>query len=213
VDFSYVLLAAGAYLIGSFPTGYLLGRACGRDIRKLGSGNIGATNAFRILGKPAGMAVLLIDAFKGFLACTLLVLAVQRAGSSGAAPGAGWPVVAGIAAVLGHNYSCWLRFKGGKGVATSAGVLLAWAPLALAIALAVWLMAFALSRYVSLASISAALALPLGVWGVGGGTLLICVTAGLSLLTIFKHRGNIQRLLAGTENRFGSHPRASAIMP
>ena len=195
---SYFLTAVIAYLIGSIPTGFLMARARGVDIRSVGSGNIGATNVFRILGKGPGIAVLLIDALKGYLPAKFLVLAGAAATLQSREYHS---LVAGFFAILGHNYTCWLRFKGGKGVATSAGVLIAWVPLALLIALASWLVVFMVSRYVSLASILAALVLPFAVWGTGQRGHMIGVASVLSALAIYKHRANIQRLIAGTENR------------
>jgi glycerol-3-phosphate acyltransferase PlsY len=112
-------------------------------------------------------------------------------------------IVAGICAVLGHNFTCWLKFKGGKGIATSAGVYFALAPLAAGIALGAWMVVFALGRYVSVASIAAAVALPTAVWLTKDNLFLGIVTTALGLLAIFKHRGNIQRLLKGTERRLG----------
>jgi acyl phosphate:glycerol-3-phosphate acyltransferase len=109
--------------------------------------------------------------------------------------------VAGLGAVLGHNYTCWLHFRGGKGIATSAGVYLALAPLGAAIALCTWTLVFLATRFVSVASIAAAIALPAAVWMTKGNLLLGLVTTGLGLLAIFKHRGNIRRLFQGTENR------------
>ncbi|MBI5387789.1 MAG: glycerol-3-phosphate 1-O-acyltransferase PlsY [Verrucomicrobia bacterium] len=194
-----------AYLLGSVPTGFLAGKARGLDIRTVGSGNIGATNVFRTLGKAAGAAVLLVDAAKGFFACWLVVriaFGVFGGGNSRVTLEA-LRVVAGVAAILGHNYTCWLGFKGGKGVATTAGVLLALFPLAFAIGLGVWLAVFALGRIVSLASIAAAVALPVAVWVSGGSGTLIAVAGALGALAIFKHKANIQRLLNGTEHRFG----------
>ena len=202
-----------SYLLGSIPTGYLVAKAKGVDIRSVGSGNIGATNVFRILGKGAGIFVLTADALKGALA--VLVVApviwgeppchchdhelVQAQG------------FAGISAILGHNYTCWLKFKGGKGIATTAGVFAALAPGALGIALSAWLVVFAASRYVSLASIVAAVALPLAVWLMGNGALLIGVSTALGALAIYKHKANLQRLLAGTESRIGAKkPEATA---
>lgn len=195
-----------AYLLGSIPTGYLVGRARGIDVRTMGSGNIGATNAFRILGKTAGCVVLLADALKGYLACTFLVwVFLQMVDSRPLGDLAErLALIAGVAGILGHNYTCWLKFKGGKGIATSAGVLLALVPSGLAIAFATWLAVFVLSKYVSLASIASAIVLPIGVWLTGNSTRLIVVTAGLSALAIYKHKGNIQRLMNGTESRFGS---------
>ena len=203
---SYVLTAVAAYLVGSIPTGYLWARAKGVDIRSVGSGNIGATNVFRILGKGPGIAVLLIDALKGFLPAKFLLL--------GATPETReyHSIVAGLFAVIGHNYTCWLRFKGGKGIATSAGVVLAWVPVALLISLGSWILVFAVTRYVSLASVLAALVLPLAVFATRQPGYMVGIASVLSGLAIYKHRGNIQRLLNGTENRFGrKKPVAPAV--
>ncbi len=194
-----LLIALGAFLLGSVPTGYLVARAKGVDIRKHGSGNIGATNVFRTLGKPLGIFVFAIDALKGFAAVWLSV----RYGG-----GSDWAgIIAAVAAIAGHNYTPWLGFKGGKGIATSAGVLLAlmpWAVLAIAI---VWGVVFRVSRYVSLASICAAAALPAAVgalWsaGCGGSGPLLGFSLVISALAIWRHRTNIGRLREGTEPRF-----------
>ena len=203
----YIATALAAYLLGSVPTGYLVGRARGVDIRTVGSGNIGATNVFRALGRAAGILVLVVDAAKGYAACAVLAPLLAGLTSAGVAEGTAaadaFRILAGISVILGHNYSCWLRFKGGKGVATTAGVLLAWFPMAFAIALAVWLVVFLLSRIVSLASIVAAVALPVSVGCSGGGLRWVVVSALLGLLAIYTHRSNIRRLLDGTEHRFG----------
>ena len=200
---SYLLTAVAAYFIGSIPTGYLWARAKGVDIRSVGSGNIGATNVFRILGKGPGIAVLLIDALKGFLPAKYLLIGAVSANQEYLS------IVAGLFAVIGHNYTCWLRFKGGKGIATSAGVVLAWVPVALLITLGSWLIVFAVSRYVSLASVLAALVLPIAVFATGQPPYMVGIASLLSALAIYKHRGNIQRLLNGTENRFGSRKAAA----
>jgi len=201
----YMLTLLIAYLLGSIPTGYLVAKARGVDIRTVGSGNIGATNVFRILGTPAGVFVLLADAAKGWAA--VFFVAQLLWGACGAAAGGQtlewFRLGAGVAAILGHNYTCWLRFKGGKGIATSAGVLLALVPMALLIALGVWIVVFALSRYVSLASICAAIALPFATGWRGESKTLTVVISALAVLAIYKHKGNIQRLLNGTENRIG----------
>lgn len=193
-----------SYLLGSIPTGFLVAKAMGVDIRSVGSGNIGATNVFRILGKGAGIFVLTADAMKGVLAVAVLAPAVERMASWTAPLAGNLSALAGICAILGHNYTCWLRFKGGKGIATTAGVFAALAPAAFAIALATWLVVFAVSRYVSLASIVAAVALPLAVWLTGHGALLIGVSTALGALAIYKHKANIDRLRVGTENRIGA---------
>jgi glycerol-3-phosphate acyltransferase PlsY len=202
---TFIGVALAAYLLGSIPTGYLVAKARGVDIRTVGSGNIGATNVFRILGKPAGIFVLLTDALKGFLAC----MVVARLGASvletdpQSMMAERIRIAAGVAAILGHNYTSWLRFKGGKGIATSAGVLLALMPWPLLIILAVWLIVFFASKYVSLASILAAAALPFAVRWMHGSDELFGVAALLAALAIYKHKSNIQRLLNGTENRVG----------
>lgn len=209
---AYIITILVAYLLGSIPTGFLVAKAKGIDIRTVGSGNIGATNVFRALGTPAGIAVLLADALKGWVA----VVPVSRLVSHWLWPDASvqereWlAICAGIAAILGHNYTCWLHFKGGKGIATSAGVLLALVPLSLAIILTVWILVFAFSRYVSLASISASFTLPFAAWFTKESKSMILVTAGMAALAIYKHKGNIQRLLKGTESRIGSKKTAVA---
>ena len=197
-----VALAAAGYLLGSVPTGFLIGRARGLDLRAAGSGNIGAANALRVLGKPAGILVLVLDALKGALACAGLPrLALQIA--PGLPVGAeALAMVAGVAAILGHNYTCWLRFKGGKGIATSAGVLSVLMPVALLIALGIWGVVFAISRYVSLASIAASFGLPGIVWALHGSQAMILIAALLAALALWKHKGNMRRLLDGTEHRF-----------
>ena len=201
----YLLTAIGAYLLGSIPFGFLVARARGVDIRSAGSGNIGATNAMRVLGKPAGMAVLLLDAAKGYAAVKFLPLLLLTVLPPSSTEPVMLPLLAGIFAVLGHNYTCWLKFKGGKGIATTAGVYLALAPGALLIALVVFLLAVAVTRYVSVGSIAAAIALPAAVWIMPPHDLCLgLVTTALGVLAIYKHKTNIQRLRAGTENRLGS---------
>ena len=210
----YIIVALGAYLAGSIPFGFLVARAKGIDIRSVGSGNIGATNALRVLGKPAGIFVLLMDMLKGYLACAFVPALIYNClfAPSWADVLQNQPVeiqmrlkvLAGIFAVLGHNYPCWLKFKGGKGIATSAGVVLAWAPMACVVALAVWGVAVAATRYVSVASIAAAIVLPIAVWFTKQSVPMTLVMTALSVLAIYKHRGNVQRLREGTENRLGA---------
>ena len=194
-----VLTTALAFLLGSIPTGYLVARAKGVDIRQHGSGNIGATNVFRTLGKPLGVLVFILDALKGFAA---VWLALRFGGTSDWAG-----IAAAVAAIAGHNYTPWLGFKGGKGIATSAGVLIAlmpWAVLAIAL---VWFAVFFATRYVSLASICASAALPVAVsalwfYGCGGNAPLLGFSVLIAALAIWRHRSNIERLMAGTEHRF-----------
>ncbi len=212
----YLALVVGAYLLGSIPFGYLVAKIKGIDIRTVGSGNIGATNAMRVLGKPAGIFVLLMDALKGYAACVFLAPLIYNWISphlSGLAPQFStlpemdrlrFETVAGIGAVLGHNYTCWLKFKGGKGIATSAGVYIALAPWPLLIAAVAFFVFLLATRYVSVGSIAAAIALPVAVWIMTPANLFLCiVTTLLGVMAIYKHKGNIQRLIAGTENRFG----------
>jgi glycerol-3-phosphate acyltransferase PlsY len=196
---SYIVTALVAYLLGSIPTGFLVAKARGVDIRTVGSGNIGATNAFRVLGKGLGIFVLLMDALKGYVAVQVGALVVSEL-----LPGVPLEylrITAGIAAILGHNFTCWLHFKGGKGIATSAGVLIALVPLALAIILTIFIILFLVTRYVSVGSIAAAFALPFATWFTQHDIGLTVVMAAIGALAILKHRKNIQRLLNGTENR------------
>ncbi len=204
----YILTALAAYFLGSIPTGYLVARARGIDIRTVGSGNIGATNVFRILGKPAGIFVLLADAAKGFVAALLIGGVIHRLLLHAEPAPASTEfqllrIIGGFCAILGHNYTCWLRFKGGKGIATSAGAVLALLPAAFGASLGAWVLLFVTTRYVSVASIGGAAVLPFAAWFFKGGPLLTGVAAVIGVLAIYKHRANIQRLLAGTENRFG----------
>jgi len=200
----YSATAILGYLVGSIPTGFLIARLRGIDIRNVGSGNIGATNVFRALGKPAAILVLVIDGLKGYAACEWLGELLLRAFPSNAAEKETLKIIGGVFAILGHNYTCWLKFKGGKGIATSAGVLAALVPVALMIILGIWIVVFAVTRYVSLASIAASFFLPFATWITGGSGTLILVTSAMSILAIGKHRANIERLLSGTESRLGA---------
>jgi len=202
---AYIVTAVGAYLLGSIPTGFLVAKARGVDIRAAGSGNIGATNAFRVLGAAAGSFVLIVDGLKGYAASAWLAGFVHDLlgghGSASAAAREGLMILAAIAAILGHNYTCWLKFKGGKGIATSAGAFFALAPLAAGIALSSWVVVFVTSRFVSVASLAASVALPAAVWFSDAGLLFKWVTTAAGVLAIYKHKSNIERLLAGTESR------------
>jgi glycerol-3-phosphate acyltransferase PlsY len=201
----YLESAVLGYLLGSFPTGYLVGRARGIDIRQHGSGNIGATNVMRTLGKKLGLLVFVCDALKGLLA--VRVAGALVAGGTIDLPPHGVlaGVIAAVACILGHNFPVWLGFRGGKGVATTAGVLLGLMPVAVAVAGVVWAAAFFALRYVSLASLLAALTLPLTVgllwWSGHADMALFWFSLAATVLAFWRHRSNIQRLLAGTEPR------------
>ena len=193
------LAVAGSYLLGSVPFSYLVARIFGvADVRKVGSGNVGATNVMRSAGKTAGLVAFALDAAKGGAASYL----VSRVFPADAV----WPSLAAVAAVLGHVFPIWLGFKGGKGVATGAGAFAPLAPLAAALAVLVFAATLALSRYVSLSSLvaSASLAVLAALFGapppVWAGA---AVCAGLIAV---KHAPNIQRLRAGTENQLGRRP-------
>ncbi len=190
-----------AYLAGSLPTGFLVARAMRVDITQVGSGNIGATNVFRVLGKGPGALVLIVDLLKGALA---VLLAPMLAAAMTPTDSLALPALAALGAVLGHNYTCWLGFKGGKGVATSAGAMAALIPPAFGVTVITWLLVFFLSRYVSMASIAAALILPVAtIFTVSGPTRwpLVAFTSALAALAVWRHRANIERLKAGTEHR------------
>ena len=188
------LVALGAYLLGSVPFGLVITRALGLgDLRQIGSGNIGATNVLRTGNKPAALATLLLDAGKGGIA---VLLAGCLTGAGDAAQ------LAGFAAFLGHLYPVWLGFKGGKGVATFLGTLLALAwPIGLA-ACATWLVTAFISRISSLSALVAAAAVPLWMWAFGYGAM-IGLGSVLALMVIWRHGANISRILAGTEPKIG----------
>ena len=219
-----------AFLLGSIPFGLLIAKAKGINIREHGSGNIGATNVLRVVGKKYGITCFLLDVFKGFIPVAIAVNLIQITGRPVQVP-LGLPdawalklaasdalqaqiahILTALCAVLGHNYSPWVGFKGGKGIATSAGVLLALMPFAILLLLLVWALLFFTTRYVSLASIGAAAMLPLlTLWGswhhgrIQDGTWnkpLFVFTVVIAVLAIWKHRTNIQRLREGTEHRF-----------
>jgi acyl phosphate:glycerol-3-phosphate acyltransferase len=199
----WLLTLAVAYLLGSIPFGYLLVRIFRKeDIRATGSGNIGATNVARSGAKGLGILTLLLDLLKAFAAVRI---------AQHLAPGTpGFPsdlaVASGIAAVLGHVFPVWLGFKGGKGVASALGVFIALAPLAALCALGVFIVIFAMTRYVSLASILAAAMMPVFclLWMPDRSPIFVGGVIFLALLVIAKHHANIARLKQGKESRFGS---------
>ena len=202
----YSVIVGIGYLLGSCPNGYLVSRSRGVDIRKHGSGNIGATNVLRVLGKKWGYLVFALDALKG-LAAVRIAFAI----GDGMTPGATHPemlaIAGGLSCILGHTLTIWLHFRGGKGVATSAGVLLGLMPIAVISVLAVWLVLFQITRYVSVASIGAAIALPLFVavylrLGMFTGVSLLPFSILIAGVVLWRHRSNMRRLLHGEEQRF-----------
>jgi len=204
---AFIWLAGGmaAYLLGSIPFGFLLAKACGKDIRTLGSGNIGATNVFRSVSKPLGILTFALDFLKGFAGVRLVpLLAGSLLGTE--VSGMGLAVFCGAMTVVGHNWTCFLGFKGGKGIATSAGLLLGLTPAGVGMAFGVWLLLFVTSRYVSVASVGAAATLAVVVWWPlrlwSEGVWFPAVLTALAGMAILKHRSNIARLRAGTESRF-----------
>jgi acyl phosphate:glycerol-3-phosphate acyltransferase len=194
------LIPFAAYLLGSIPFGLLLSRLFGgEDVRKAGSGNIGATNVARIAGPLAGILTLVFDTAKGAAA---VWIAARMTNDS-----ATWMMIAAFVVLLGHCFPVWLKFKGGKGVATALGVFLALSPLAAVSALLLFILCVVYWRYVSLGSVSAAAAMPLLIyflWAPGHAPPLIIDlgTLAIAALVIYKHDGNLQRLVDGTEPRF-----------
>lgn len=204
---AYVLTALVAYLMGSIPFGLIISLYRGIDIRKAGSGNIGATNVFRSVGKRWGVLTFILDAMKGFVPTYILPCIVNDLCPAMTHSHCGaLALTCACAAVAGHNWPVFLRFKGGKGVATTAGALLAVAWPSLLIGLATWLIVLLATRYVSVASIVAALVVAIAGWMLpsakSGGLALQLVLTLVAGVLIFRHRANIQRLLKGNENRF-----------
>lgn len=202
----WMVFSISAYLVGGLPTAFLVAKAHGIDIRNVGSGNVGATNVFRALGKWWGLFTFGIDALKGFIpALVFPLIANTWLGYSGRKEYLG--LLCAALAIAGHNWPVYLRFKGGKGVATSTGALLGLAPLAGAIGLGTWLLVFLPTRYVSLASVTAALAVSASAWVfcLDNGPVLPGVLTLLAGILILRHRNNLGRLLKGTENRIEFH--------
>jgi acyl phosphate:glycerol-3-phosphate acyltransferase len=200
----WLLIAISSYLLGSIPWGFLFARAKSIDIRQKGSGNIGAANAFRVMGKKWGYLVFICDFLKGFLAVEIsLLLAAWFQINLGLGS-----IIAGIMCVVGHDYPAWLGFKGGKGIATLAGVLLAVFPPLVCFSFgAVWVVVFLIGRYTSLASMVAVVTPIAAAWFVSKSDpdfpFLIGFCILMAALALWRHRSNIVRLLNGTENRFG----------
>jgi glycerol-3-phosphate acyltransferase PlsY len=195
----YILVAVIAYLLGSIPFGLILTRIfLGTDVRMIGSGNIGATNVMRTGSKKLGIATLILDAAKGYTAVSFAFVLARHYGVNGYVLAS----VAAMFAILGHVFPVWLRFKGGKGVATGVGVFLRLAPLPILAVLIIFAVVFAISRYVSLASIVATAAFPVIAWFTIGrhNPFMVPFMFAAAFLIIAKHHQNIRRLLSGTEN-------------
>jgi acyl phosphate:glycerol-3-phosphate acyltransferase len=228
-----------AFLIGSIPFGLLIAKSKGIDIRQHGSGNIGATNVLRVVGKKYGIFCLILDALKGLIPVAIALNLIQIVGKHPGIPlgfldgfalklsaadqlkGQLFHVITALFAILGHNYSPWVGFKGGKGIATSAGVLIGLMPAGVVLLILVWVLLFFTTRYVSIASIGAAASLPIlthigarfhhvnndktqpTLWESGTWNKpLFVFSVVIALLAIWKHRANVQRLIAGTEHKF-----------
>ena len=185
-----------SYLLGAIPFSYILTKKLeNKDVRNYGSGNVGATNAARILGIKMGIIIVLLDMLKGFLAVWLTVLVL--APSSGSY----LPLLAGLLAIIGHNYSVFLKFSGGKGVAVTIGIMLYLAPLLILFALVIWIILVSITRYVSLGSISAVLSLPIFALIFAYNNVQIIFFLLYAILIVFSHRSNLKRLLTGEENK------------
>ena len=208
---STLIIVVTSYLLGSIPFGYLLVRIFrGEDVRQTGSGNIGATNVARTGSKGLAVATLLLDALKGYVAVAHVFFFARHHAdhfvNSGPTLVYILAALAGLCAIIGHMYPVWLRFKGGKGVATAVGAFLGIAPTAILVVLALFVAIVAVTRYVSLGSIVGAAVFPFAAWWLNPSTRSVAVLGLLgasSLLIIIRHKDNIRRLLAGNENRFG----------
>lgn len=188
------IVIVGGFLLGSIPFPYLLTRRRGIDLRTVGSGNVGATNVLRVSSPTTAITVLALDAGKGSLAVWL---------AGAVAPSGGLPVFAGLAAIVGHVYPPWLGFRGGKGMATTAGVFAVLAPAATVISTALFVALIGLTRVVSLGSIGALVALPpLTAW-LGGAPVVVVAACAAAAFVAFRHRANMRRIWHGTERRLG----------
>lgn len=202
----FLVVGLVSYVIGSIPSGFIAGRLAGVDIRTVGSGNIGATNVTRSLGKKYGYPVFIADFCKGPLAVFAANVVARQPGATGSAAEI-YEVVAAVCCVLGNAFPVWLGFRGGKGVAVSAGLLFALMPWAALSAIGIWVVIFYLTRYVSLASIVAALLMPVIVFALlhfhkMNEWLFLYVSIALTAFVVLRHRSNISRLMHGTEERF-----------
>ena len=190
------------YILGSIPTGYIFGRILrGVDIREHGSGNVGATNVFRVVGKSPGVVVLLLDIFKGFLVVGIISNLFKEQAVSVMGNFDLFRILMGITVVAGHNWTCFLKFKGGKGVATSTGVFLALAPEVIGVCFFVWVSVLMIKRYVSLASIISALSFPILSFFMDVSRTIFIFSIFAAIMIVLTHRSNIKRLIAGTEKR------------
>jgi glycerol-3-phosphate acyltransferase PlsY len=204
--FTSAVVVVGSYLLGSIPFGYLAGRIGGIDIRKIGSGNIGATNVVRTLGKRYGYPVFVLDFLKGFGAVKISIAIATEARLEWGSPEM-FGILAAIVVVIGHSFPLWLKFRGGKGVATSAGALFGLMPLAAVIAVVIWVSVFWFTRYVSLASVITVLALPLVILILTRlnqihGKALFYSSLFIAAVVICRHHSNLSRLMHGREPRF-----------
>lgn len=191
-----IAAAVGGYAIGALPLGYLAGRRWGGvDLRQVGSGNVGATNMYRTKGLRLGLLVMALDAAKGALAVAL---------AARAAPGDVDPVVAGVAAIVGHVYPVWLRGHGGRGVATACGVFSQLAPMATLAAALMFVVTVWLTRIVSAGSVAATLTLPWVAWATGLAPAVVWGSAGVAMLILWRHRGNLARMRQGRERRIAT---------
>jgi glycerol-3-phosphate acyltransferase PlsY len=184
-----------AYLIGSIPFALILARRWGADLRRTGSGNLGAANVMRASGVTAGVLVAALDIAKGAASVWLAVSVSQ---------GAAVPAAAGLAAIVGHIYPVWLRFRGGKGVATACGVFTVLSPLAVPPALAMFAAAVWLTKYISLGSVVASIALPPLAYALGSPAPTVLAAVAAAIIIVFRHRSNVGRLRTGTERRLGA---------
>ncbi|PYQ08895.1 MAG: acyl-phosphate glycerol 3-phosphate acyltransferase [Acidobacteria bacterium] len=191
------VVVLSAYLVGSIPFSYIVARRRGVDVRTVGSGNVGATNVMRSVGRGAGLAAFALDFLKG-AAATLVAMSIERDGAL--------PALAAATAVLGHMYPVWLRFRGGKGVATGAGAFLPIAPVPTIAALVAFGLALAATRYVSVGSLVGCATLAALAFALGGPSAVAFAATATALLVLWKHRANLARIARGTESRLGARP-------
>ena len=207
--FQLALLILAAYVVGATPFGFLMGKAKGYDIRDHGSGNIGATNVVRIVGKKEGILVFVLDVLKGLVPVLVGThFAEDIMGEHAEYFLSSVSVLIALAAIMGHNYTFWLNFRGGKGVATSGGAMTALMPWAVLAAVVVWLVVFYAKRYVALASIFAAVTIPVtvavqGIVAKHFDEAIVVLAIVVAVMGVWRHRANIERMRAGTENRMG----------